>query len=134
MTIRTTFKMALAIFGLLLTLNTGASAQKVDCSKMTDADIVKSIYDKIAVKYEAQIIHINVTITDGVVKLDGWATTKNVRKDIKKYAKKMKCVKKVTNNLTIGVGGGCGPGSKTCGGICIPSTDTCNICTARTCN
>lgn len=134
MTKKSIVKITLALFSLIMLFNVGAAAQKTDCSKTTEADIVKAIYDKIKVKYESQIIHINVRVKDNVVTLEGWATTKNVRKDVENYAKKIKCVKKVVNKLTIGVGGGCGPGTKRCGDICIPDTETCNICTARTCS
>lgn len=131
---KTIIKTALAVFAMLMIFNIGAFAQKTDCSKMTEAEIVKSIYDKMKVKYDDQIIHINVRVKDNVVTLEGWATTKKVKKEIEKIAKKTDCVKKVVNNLTIGVSGGCGPGQKRCGGICIPSDETCNICTAKTCN
>ncbi len=127
MTKKSLMKTTLAIFSLMMLFNIGASAQKTDCAKTTDADIVKAIYDKIKVKYDNHLIHVNVRIKDNVVTLEGWATTKNVRKEIEKYAKKTNCVKTVVNNLTIGAGGGCGPGQKKCGGICIPSGETCNI-------
>jgi BON domain len=127
MTNKSIVRMALLAFSLMLTFNLGTYAQKTDCSKTTDDQIVSSIYAKIKVKYEAQMDHINVRITDGVVTLEGWATTKSVKKDIEKYAKKTGCVKSVLNMLTIGIGGGCGPGEKPCGGICIPSSAKCNI-------
>lgn len=114
-------------FSLMLAFNFGTYAQKTDCSKTTNAETVDVIYNKIKVKYGAQMSHINVRIKDGVVTLEGWATTKGVKKDIEKFAKKTSCVKKVMNNLTIGVGGGCGPGQKPCGSICIPSDEPCNI-------
>ncbi|MGI9056797.1 MAG: BON domain-containing protein [Pyrinomonadaceae bacterium] len=133
MTKKSIVKTTLAVFSLMMLFNIGAFAQKTDCSKMTEADLVKAIYDKIKVKYDNQIIHINVRVKDNVVTLEGWATTKNVRKEIEKIAKKIKCVKKVDNKLTVGIGGGCSPGQKKCGDICIPNGETCNICTARTC-
>lgn len=120
-------KLTLAIFSLMMAFNLGVFAQKTDCSKTTDEEIVNSIYDKIKVKYEDQIPHINVRIKDGVVTMEGWVTTKSIRKEIEKLAKKTKCVKKVVNNLTIGVSGGCGQGQKKCGEICIDANDECNI-------
>jgi BON domain len=127
-------KMTLAIFALILLGNIGVSAQKTDCSKTTDAEIVKAIYDKLEVKYSNQIIHVNVVAKDGVVTLQGWATTKKATKEIAKIAQKVSCVKKVDNKLSLEVGGGCNQGYKKCGDICILTTDTCNICSARTCN
>ncbi len=114
-------------FSLMLMFSFAAFAQKTDCSQTTDAAIVEAIYNKINAKYAEQTDHINVRVKDGVVTLEGWATTKKVRKEIEKFAKKTDCVKKVVNNLTIGVGGGCGPGTKQCGDICIPTTSVCNI-------
>ncbi len=127
MTNKTIMKTILAVFSLMMLFNIGVSAQKVDCSKTTDADMVKAVYDKIKVKYANQMKHINVRIKDKVVTLEGWATTKGVKNEIEKYAKKTTCVKKVVNKLTIGVGGGCGPGQKRCGDICIDADEDCNI-------
>ena len=120
-------KIALAVFAMLLISSVGAFAQKPDCSKTTDDDIVKSVYDKMKVKYARQMKHVNVRSQDGVVTLEGWTTTKSIKKEIEKFAKKTSCVKKVENKLTIAVGGGCGPGQKPCGDICIPSNHKCNI-------
>lgn len=112
----------------MLMCSSGTFAQKTDCSKTTDAMIVDAIYAKMKVKYEAQMGHVNVRSKARVVTLEGWATTKGIKKDIEKLAKKVGCVKQpVVNNLTIGVGGGCGPGSKPCGSICIPIEEECNI-------
>jgi hypothetical protein len=134
MTKRSMFRITLAVLSLLFFLNVGAAAQKTDCAKATDAEIVKAIYDKLKTKYDSQLIHINVRINkERLVTIEGWATTEKVKKDIKKLALKIKCVKDVDNQLTIGIGGGCGPGTKKCGAICIPLEETCNICTAKTC-
>lgn len=126
-------RISLVIFALIITFNVGATAQKTDCSKTTDDQIVSKIYEKIKVKYAAQISHINVRSKDGVVTLEGWVTNKKVLKEIEKLAKKTDCVKKVMNELTIGKGGGCGPGTKECGDICINEKDICNICLKGDC-
>ncbi len=139
MTNKSNCKTLAAVFSLILIFSIGALAQtdsdksknnksqKPDCTQVSDAETVKAIYDKIKVKYAGQKSHINVRIKDNVVTLEGWATTKSVRKEIENYAKKTNCVKKVVNNLTIGVSGGCGPGQKECGDICIDEKETCNI-------
>lgn len=131
---KSVIKIALAVFSLILISNLGVSAQKTDCSKTTDADIVKAIYDKMKEKYDDQIIHINVRSKDGAVTIEGWTTTKKASKEIEKIAKKIKCVKSVANRLSIGISGGCGPGQKKCGAICIPVEETCNICNTKACN
>jgi hypothetical protein len=112
---------------LVLSISGSASAQKVDCNTVTDEQLVETIKTALEAKYADQMDHINVRSKDRVVTVEGWATTKKVRSDIEKIIKKTKCVKKVMNKLTIGVGGGCGPGTKPCGTICIPIEETCNI-------
>ena len=97
------------------------------CAAVTDKDIVKSIYGQIKIKYDGQKSHINVWSKDNIVTLEGWVTTKDVRKEIEKYAKKTNCAKKVINRLTVGVGAGCGPGQIKCGDVCISSQSECNI-------
>jgi BON domain len=120
-------KIALTAFSLMLILSLSSFAQKTDCSNTTDDQIVASIYAKFMPKYDNQLGHVNVRIKDGVVTLEGWVTTKSAKKDMEKWAKSIKCVKSVVNKLGIGVGGGCGPGEKPCGTICIPEEEKCNI-------
>ena len=130
MTKKSIVKISLMVLGLLIAFNVETFAQKTDCSKTTDAELVTAIYNKIKVKYESQINHINVRAKNGVVTVEGWATTKKVKEKIENYAKKTKCVKNVmSNNFLIAIGGGCGPGTKPCGNICIPADEDCNITT-----
>ena len=130
MTNKSVIKMALVVFSLIIGCNIATFAQKTDCTTVTEAEVVTKIYEKIKVKYADQINHINVRFKDGVVTLEGWVTNKKVKKDIEKMAKSVACVKKVMNDLAIGKSGGCGPGMKECGGICISEKETCNICLA----
>ncbi|CAN5406207.1 hypothetical protein BH10ACI1_BH10ACI1_27770 [soil metagenome] len=127
-------KMLLMMFALMIAGSFSVHAQKTDCPNKTDNDIVMSIYEKMKVKYADQIIHVNVRVKDGVVTLEGWTTTKKIKKEIEKIAKKTECVKSVDNQLTVGKGIGCGPGYKECGGACIPEKETCNICLIQRCN
>jgi len=118
------------VFSLILICSAGAFAQngkKPDCTQIADEALVTELYDKIRTKYADQMNHINVRVKDKVITIEGWATTKKVKKDIEKMAKKVKCQKSVVSTLTIGIGGGCGPGQKVCGDICIPIQETCNI-------
>ncbi len=127
MTYKVILKNTLMTFSLLLVFNICTLAQKVDCKTMTDQQVVDAIYEKINEKYESQTNHINVRINEGVVTIEGWVIEKKDIKKIEKLAKKVKCVKKVINKLSDGPGIGCGPGLKTCGSICIPTSETCNI-------
>ncbi|QQS32902.1 MAG: BON domain-containing protein [Acidobacteriota bacterium] len=121
------FGTAFLFFVLVFASSGSASAQRVDCRTVTDDQLVETLMTAVGAKYADQMEHINIRSKDRVVTLEGWATTKKVRSDIEKIIKKTKCVKKVVNRLTIGVGGGCGPGTKPCGTICIPIDETCNI-------
>lgn len=120
-------KMTLAVFILITACHLGVSAQTTDCSKTTDADIVKAIQEKLNAKYPELKNQVNVHVENGVVYLEGWVANKDARKDIEKIAKNTSCVKKVKNKLKKATGGGCGSGQKPCGDICIPSGQTCNI-------
>lgn len=124
---KTLLKMTFTIIFLIGLFSIGAFAQKSDCSKTTEAEIIAAVYAKIDTKYQEQTDHINVRIADGVVTLEGWVTTKTARKDIEKFAKKTACVKKVVNNLKLKAGGGCGEGEKQCGSICIGTNEKCNV-------
>lgn len=122
-------KLIITVIFFMMVGTLSVSAQKIDCTKVTDAELVKTIQEKIQAKYADQMDHINVHVENGEVYLEGWVTTKKISKDIEKIIKKIKCVKKVFNNLKIGTGGGCGAGTKPCGETCIPINQTCNITT-----
>jgi BON domain len=120
-------KTTLVLFAFMAIFGLSVSAQKTDCSKTTDSEITDAILGKIKVKYADQMSHINVSVENGVVSLQGWTADKKAIKEIGKLAKKTSCVKSVVNNIKQGITNGCGSGTKPCGDICIPSTDTCNI-------
>lgn len=126
-------KALIAVFSIIFIFGISGLAQsKPDCATVTDKEIVKQIYDKIMAKYSAQVSHINVRATDKVVTIEGWVTNKSAKKEIEKWAKKIKCVTKVVNKLGT-VPTGCGPGMKQCGETCIPEKETCNLCRGVPC-
>ncbi|MDX2041671.1 MAG: BON domain-containing protein [Acidobacteriota bacterium] len=102
---------------------------KVDCSAVTDADILKEVQDKIKAdpKFKDQLKQINVSVADKVVTLNGWVKGGAAKATIGKYAKSAKCVKSVKNNLGTRLKVGCSPGQKLCGDICIDEKANCNI-------
>lgn len=120
----------LFVFVVIAALSFSIKAQKTDCSNKTDVEIIKAVYDQIRVANAVEIRHVNVLYKDGVITLEGWATTKKIRSELAKIAKKVECVKKVVNKLAIGDTGDCGAGQKECGDICIGEKQTCNICLA----
>ena len=106
-----------------------APPPKVDCSTITDADIVKAIQDKIKAdpKFKKQLKLINVSSKDKVVILNGWVKGQAAKTTVDKYAKSVKCVQSVTNDLKTRLTVGCSPGQKPCGDICIDEKADCNI-------
>lgn len=106
-----------------------AKPAKVDCSTVTDADIVKAIQDKIKAdpKFQDQLKQINVSSDGRVVTLDGRVKGNAAKIAIGKYAKSVQCVKSVVNNLSTRLTVGCTSGQKLCGDICISAKSGCNI-------
>lgn len=102
---------------------------KVDCSTVTDADIVKEVQDKIKAdaRFKDQLKQINVSAKDKVVTLNGWVKGAAAKAAVGKYAKSARCVKSVKNSLGTRLKVGCGPGQKPCGDICIDEKAECNI-------
>lgn len=120
-------KITLTILFLMVAGNLSIFAKTDDCSKTTDAALVKAVMKKISSKYKKQMNHINVHVENGAVFLEGWTVTEQDKAKITELAQKVKCVKSVTNHLSIGIGGGCDTGTKPCGDTCIPNNQTCNI-------
>lgn len=100
----------------------------VDCSTVTDADIVKTIQEKIKgdPKFNDQLKQINVSSKNKVVTLNGWVKGQPAKVVVGKYAK-AQCVKSVVNSLGTKLKVGCSPGQKPCGDICIDAKAECNI-------
>ena len=101
----------------------------VDCSKLTDKEIVKAIYMKLLEKYP-DLDHMALTLEDGTLTIHGWVANKkqrkNIEKIIKRYMKDTKCIKVIVNNLTIGISGGCSGKQIECNGVCIPQNQICH--------
>lgn len=105
------------------------SAVKVNCTATTDAEIVTAIQAKIKAdkRFNNQYKHINVSSTNRVVTLDGWANGKVQVNDLLKFARTTKCVKKVVAKLATRMMVGCAAGQKQCGDICIDKNEQCNL-------
>jgi hypothetical protein len=100
---------------------------KADCTQTTDADIAKTLYDKIKTDKDLSSIlpQINFSVTDKNVIIEGWVAGKDRKKAIEKIVKNTECVKKVKNKLKDKIFTGCPPGQKRCGDICIDKASTC---------
>jgi hypothetical protein len=71
--------------------------------------------------------HVNVSVKNRVVKLEGWLDGAAAVAEAVNIAKKIKCVKRVTSKLKPKGGGSCGAGLKPCGDTCIDKDSTCTI-------
>jgi hypothetical protein len=104
-------------------------APKPDCSQTTDADLVKTLYDKLKANTElgSYARQVNFSVKDRVVTIEGWVAGKKRRKAVEKLVKKTGCVKKVQSRLLEQAPTQCPPGQKRCGEICIDEKSDCTI-------
>ncbi len=110
--------------------------QKGDCSKMSDADIVKAVIENIKKRFTPEQVktelHLNITCKDGVVEIMGDAhginrkDPREVRTRVTTIAEKTSCVKKVvTKHFTQDHPIKCEAGQKQCNGGCIDQKVEC---------
>ncbi len=140
---KSTARIVLAAFVpmLFLSVNTFASkcftpekvrktqTSRTNCSRTTDADLVKTIKEKLEAdaKIQSQMTHVNVSVKNKTVRLEGWLNGGVLVARAISITKQTKCVRKVTSNLRTRGGGSCGPGQQACGDICIDKKSQCNI-------
>ena len=103
--------------------------RRASCATVADADIVAAVQAKIKAdhRYDGQWTHINVSSQGRVVTLDGYVVGKGAIARLAGYARAVRCVARVRNNLSSYKSAGCGPGQKSCGDICIEEKSECNI-------
>lgn len=137
--------MMLAVFLILASIDASQRPAFAQCETVTDEEIVKQIYSKIAANksLSAQKEHINVASTNRVVKLTGWTDSKGDYDDLIDIVKSVKCVVMINTQLFDEVPppansplrplpeGGCAPGTVSCGDICIPEGDKCGLRTVQ---
>ena len=101
-----------------------------DCAKVSDRRLTRDFKRRVRAdrQFNEQRRHINVSIRDRVLTLEGRVSSMDASAALEKYAYGLGCVTKVENRLTTQtLVGGCGPGQKRCGDICIDQTSQCNI-------
>ncbi len=101
-----------------------------DCARVTDRRLAKDFKKRVKAdrRFDNQRRHVNVSVKDRVVTLEGYVVGTEAITTLEKYAGETACVTKVVNRLSTGTfGGGCGPGQKRCGDICIDQTSTCSL-------
>jgi len=114
----------------------GPDPQIADCSKATDADIVKAVIVNINKRFSPEQVkselHFTVTAKDGVVSISGDAhginrkDPRQVRTTVTTIAEKTSCVKKVvTKHFTQDHPIKCLKTQKQCNGGCIDQNEEC---------
>lgn len=111
--------------------------QIADCSKATDADIVKAVIENISKRFKPEAnktqLHFSVTCKNGIVEISGDAhginrkDPRGVRTTVTTVARKTDCVKKVvTKHFTHEHPIKCAKTQKQCNGGCIDQNVECN--------
>ncbi len=134
----------LGIFAVFVTLNANSrQAFAQSCDDVTDQKMVTDLYARINAdkSLASQLSHINVTVLNKVVKLEGWTNTKKDYDKIVDIANATNCARIINKNPllsspppegdAIRSSGGCASGTKPCGDICIPENDVCNSTSAK---
>ena len=126
---KSTVQMMLATAFIALFLSASAAFAQTDCSKTTDAELVQAIKQQFEADTEIkdQMRHINVSIKNRRVTLEGWLDGKAVINRAIAIVKKTECVRSVASRLKMRGGGSCGPGQRPCGDICIDRRSSCTI-------
>jgi hypothetical protein len=131
--------MVFCFFAFTITIGAVARPAFAQCDKVTDSQIVASIYAKIKNDkgLAPQISHINVVSVFAAVKFQGWADRQADYDRIVGFASETSCVRLVNvNNFAetppaagnaLRAAAGCSRGTKACGDVCIPEGDPCNI-------
>ena len=111
--------------------------QSPDCSKMTDADIVKAVIENLKKRFSPEQVktqlHLNITCKDGTVEIAGDAhginrkNPREVRTRVTTIAQKTSCVKKVvTKHFTEEHPIKCAKDQKQCNGGCVDANAECH--------
>jgi hypothetical protein len=111
--------------------------QIADCSKATDADILRAVIENINKRFKPEEIkselHLSITCKNGIVEIMGDAhginrkDPRGVRTTITNIAQKTSCVKNVvTKHFTHEHPIKCGKTEKQCNGGCIDQSAECN--------
>src|ERR1051325_4035195 len=89
-----------------------------DCARVSDRRLTRDFKRRVRAdrQFNEQRRHINVSIRDRVVTLEGRVSSMDASAALEKYAYELGCVTKVGYRLTTqSLVGGCGPGQKRCG-------------------
>lgn len=112
-----------------------------DCTTVTDDALVTTILGQIKSDslLAPQMPHIVVGSVNRFVKLQGWTDTQRGYERLYSIVSNTSCVKAINvNNMSAtppapgspqrpSPSGGCAPGTKVCGEVCIPEGDTCSM-------
>lgn len=100
-----------------------------NCAATTDAEIVAAIQEKIKAdkRFDGRRNKFNVSSRRRVVTLRGAAYSRAEIRDLAKFARTTKCVRRAINKVMLGAQAGCPPGLKPCGDTCIGKDEDCNL-------
>jgi hypothetical protein len=120
---------ALAVTGVGSTKTPAGTPAKNPCDATTDAQLVTAVQEKIKAdkRFDGQWKHINVSSTNRIVIINGWAKGKDQVNALINFGRTTKCVRKVISKLTPHIRVGCDVGQKQCGDICIDRNEQCNL-------
>lgn len=132
--------LTVSVFAIALFATAGSNAvQAQTCTAKTDDEIVVAIVE--AIKSDSllapQLSHIVVGSVNKFVKLQGWTDTTRGASRLLDLVRNVGCPTAVnvnrfeetpppTDSPLRPQPGGCGPGTKQCGDVCIPDGDTCS--------
>ena len=126
---KSTVQMMIAMAFVISFWGVSATAAQTRCSKTTDAELVQTIKEEFAADTDIkdQMRHLNVSVKNRAVKLEGWLDGKILINKVIAIAKKTKCVRSVVSKLKTNGGGSCGAGLRPCGDGCIDRRSECTI-------
>jgi hypothetical protein len=99
------------------------------CAATTDEEIVAAVQARIKAdsRFNDQWKHINVSSKNRIVTLSGWVRGSRQVRDLIRFARTTKCVRRVASTLWNHLKVGCGAGQKQCGETCIDRNQQCNL-------
>ena len=125
-------KVLLFMISVMLIFSAAAFGQtkKGGCSRTTDASIEAAVNNhikRLKAKNPRTAVKIGVRVKDKTVRLTVSRSSKSIHREVLRYAKSLRCVKKVESNLPPHcTSPGCPKNTYTCGGQCIPCEDVCS--------
>lgn len=118
------------LFTMLIFSGAALGQRKYDCSRTSDAWIAASVNShikRLKAKNPRTNVRIVVRVKDKIVRLTVGKTPKNIHQEVARYARNIRCVKRVEVNIPPKcIPGSCPKNTYECGGQCIPCAEVCS--------